>query len=74
MSTGFPEPDDKFAYSVGAILASFVFFFSLGYAARMLAPVLAQRRAWVFLEIGTAVVMWVIAAMLILNSGPNWTG
>ena len=68
VSTGFSVPDDRFAYGVGAIFASFVFFFSLGYAARRFALVFAQPRAWAFLDIGTAIVMWVIATMLILNS------
>ena len=69
VSTGFPEPDDKLAYGIGAGLASFFFFFGLGFAARRLAPVFAQPRAWAFLDIGTAMVMWMIAAMLLLNLG-----
>ena len=42
VSTGFPGWSGKLAYGSGATLASFVFFFGLGYGARLLAPVFAR--------------------------------
>lgn len=51
-------------FGAGAALASFVFFFGLGYGARLLAPVFARPRAWQVLDVGVGVIMWTIAASL----------
>ena len=51
----------------GAVTASFVFFFSLAYGARLLAPVFAGPGAWRVLDLFVALVMWTIAASLILT-------
>ena len=59
-----PQPE---VFGIGAILASFVFFFSLGYGARLLAPFFARPRAWQVLDIGIAAVMFSIAFGLILS-------
>lgn len=58
---------DRLAFAVGAMVASFVFFFSLGYGARLLAPVFARPGAWRVLETGVGLVMWAIAASLVLG-------
>jgi L-lysine exporter family protein LysE/ArgO len=55
-------------FGAGAILGSFSFFTALGFGARFLAPVLARPRAWVVLEFGIGVVMWAIAASLVLKA------
>ena len=67
ISTGFHGWPNKLAFGGGAILASFVFFFGLGYGARFLAPVFARPRAWAVLDVLIALVMWSIAASLILG-------
>ncbi len=67
VSTGFPGWSGKLAYGGGATLASFVFFFGLGYGARLLEPVFARPRAWAVLDVVIALVMWSIAATLILG-------
>ncbi len=67
VSTGFPGWRGKLAFGGGAALASFVFFFCLGYGARLLAPVFARPRAWAVLDVAIAVVMWSIAITLILG-------
>ena len=54
----------RLAFGAGAALASFVWFFALGYGARRLAPVFAARRAWQVLDIVIALVMWSLAAGL----------
>ncbi|MGR3781585.1 MAG: LysE/ArgO family amino acid transporter [Albimonas sp.] len=59
---------EKLAYGIGAAGASFVFFFALGYGARLLAPVFARPAAWRALDAGIAVVMWAIAAKLVLHA------
>ena len=67
VSTGFPGFDGKLAFATGATLASFTFFFGLGYGARRLAPVFARPRAWAVLDILIKLVMWSIAATLLLG-------
>lgn len=52
-------------FGLGAVLASFVFFFSLGFGARLLAPLFAARRAWQILDFGIGIIMFSIAYMLI---------
>lgn len=65
VSTGF-RGDAKTAFAAGAVTASFVFFFGLGYGARLLAPEFARPRAWTVLDTVIGVVMWAIAASLVL--------
>ena len=60
-------PGQKLAFGAGAIAASFTFFFSLSYGARLLAPLFARPRAWQVLEVGVGLVMWSIAAGLALH-------
>lgn len=59
--------EDKQAFAAGAISGSFLFFFALGYGARLLAPVFARPRAWQVLEFGVGCVMWAIALSLLLG-------
>lgn len=58
--------EDRAAFAAGAVMASFVFFFSLGFGAALLRPVFATPRAWRALEAAIAAVMWAIAAKLLL--------
>ena len=57
--------DEVEYFAAGATSASFVFFFSLGYGARLLRPVFARARAWQILEILIGIIMWAIAAKLV---------
>ena len=57
---------DKLAFALGAVLSSFIFFFSLGYGARVLQPLFAKPLSWKILDILIGVVMWGIAASLLL--------
>lgn len=59
--------EDKRAFALGAMAASFVFFFGLGYGARLLSPVFARPGAWRIFEAGIAAVMWTIAVTLLLG-------
>ncbi len=52
------------AFGAAAAAGSLSFFAALGYGARLLAPVFASPRAWVWLEVGVGLVMWAIAAGL----------
>ncbi|RFP86143.1 amino acid transporter [Rhodobacteraceae bacterium 63075] len=57
--------DDRLAFALGAMSASFVFFFSLGYGARLLAPLFARPGAWRVLDVLVGAVMWAIALKLV---------
>ena len=59
-------PGNGLAFGAGAAAASFVFFFAIGYGARALAPVFARPAAWRLLDVAVGVVMWAIAAKLLL--------
>ena len=63
ISTRFAGETGSFA--AGAVSGSFLFFFSLGYGARLLAPLFARPVAWRILDGAVALVMWMIAATLI---------
>lgn len=52
-------------FTGGAMLASFVFFFGLGYGAGLLRPVFATARAWRVLDFLIGCVMWGIAQRLV---------
>ena len=58
----------KLAFGGGAITASFVFFFSLGYGAQLLAPLFARPVAWRLLDLIVGLTMWSIAISLILGA------
>ncbi len=59
------EGTAKIAYAIGAVLASFVWFFALGYGARLLAPVFEKPKAWQVLDTLIAIVMLLIAFGLV---------
>jgi len=57
---------DRLSFGTGAVTASFVFFFGLGYGARLLSPLFAKPRSWQVLDAIIALTMWAIAAKLLL--------
>ncbi|WP_102223240.1 LysE/ArgO family amino acid transporter [Acidimangrovimonas sediminis] len=65
VSTQFHGVETKAAFGIGAVCASFAFFFSLGYGARLLAPVMTSPRAWRVLDLFIGLVMWGLAFELI---------
>ena len=62
--------DDKVAFALGAILASFVFFFSLAYGAKLLIPVMQNPNSWRKLDFFIALVMFIISIKLAYAT--NW--
>ncbi|MGR3696704.1 MAG: LysE/ArgO family amino acid transporter [Roseovarius sp.] len=56
---------DRLAFGLGAVSASFVFFFALGYGARLLAPLFRRPESWRVLDAGVGCVMWAIAIGLL---------
>ncbi|MEM9813489.1 MAG: LysE/ArgO family amino acid transporter [Pseudomonadota bacterium] len=58
---------EKWAFGTGAVLASFVFFFGLGYGARLIAPVMARPAAWRVLDTVIGCLMLALAAALLFE-------
>ncbi|MEB3766441.1 LysE/ArgO family amino acid transporter [Acinetobacter sp. MD2] len=52
-------------FAIGVILASWIFFFSLGYGARLLLPLLKKAGTWRYLNFLIALIMWGIAYRLL---------
>ncbi|MDU8926607.1 LysE/ArgO family amino acid transporter [Alisedimentitalea sp. MJ-SS2] len=59
--------ENRLGFALGAMSASFVFFFSLGYGARLLAPLFARPTSWRVLDLVVGATMWAIAGKLILG-------
>ena len=57
-------PAPRTAFAAGAMAASAVWFYGLGYGALRLAPVFAKPMAWRILDLVIGAVMWSIAAAL----------
>jgi L-lysine exporter family protein LysE/ArgO len=57
----------RLRFGVGAVTASFVWFFALGFGARALRGVFARPLAWRALDAAIALVMWGIAVSLLLG-------
>jgi L-lysine exporter family protein LysE/ArgO len=54
-------------FALGAICASFIFFFSWGYGARLLAPAFQSPMAWKILDFAVGLTMFIIALTLVLR-------
>jgi L-lysine exporter family protein LysE/ArgO len=61
------QGDMRWVFAGGAVSASFIWFFSLAYGARLLAPLFVKPVAWRVLDAGIAVIMWIIAVLLIAH-------
>lgn len=61
VSTQFTGMPQKLAFGIGAALSSFVFFFGLGYGARMLAPIMKTARTWQILDVLIGLLMLYLA-------------
>nr|WP_321458023.1 LysE/ArgO family amino acid transporter [uncultured Cohaesibacter sp.] len=55
-------------FALGAIAASFAWFFALGYGARILSPLFERAIAWRILDFTIGIIMWVLAVSLIHGS------
>ena len=62
--------DHRIAFALGASLASFVFFFSLAYGAKLLIPLMQNPNSWRKLDFLIAVVMFIISIKLAYAG--NW--
>lgn len=55
----------KLEFALGAVVSSFLFFFSLGYGARVLTPLFKKPQAWKVLDFLIGCIMWAIAFSLV---------
>ncbi len=63
LSAQYPS-GERLMYAIGAMSASFVWFFSLGYGARLLLPLFQKQRSWQVLDIIIGFVMAALALSL----------
>lgn len=57
---------DIYFFTAGTILASWIFFFALGYGARFLLPLFKKSSAWKVLDFFVGITMWGIALKLLM--------
>ncbi len=68
VSQQFPD-NTKLAYVLGASIASFVFFFSLAYGAKLLSPIMQKPIAWRILDSFIAFIMFSLAIKMTHSVG-----
>lgn len=61
------EPDARIVFALGAMAASVVWFFALGYGATRLAPFFRTVVGARLLELTICAVMWIVAAKLVIR-------
>jgi len=59
--------NQRYLFGIGAIFASFCWFFSLTFGARILNPFFKNPKAWKYLDIIIGIIMWGIALTLIFE-------
>jgi L-lysine exporter family protein LysE/ArgO len=59
--------EHRLAFGAGAVAASFVFFFILGYGARVMDPFFRRPGSWRVLDVIVGLTMWAIATKLLLD-------
>jgi L-lysine exporter family protein LysE/ArgO len=60
----------KIAFTIGASIASFVFFFGLAYGAKLIKPIMQNSFSWRILDVLIALIMFTIAIRLAIEG--NW--
>ena len=58
--------DGRWLYGLGAVTASFTWFFSLGFFSRNLSPIFSRPRAWQLLDSAIALLMTALATWMLL--------
>jgi L-lysine exporter family protein LysE/ArgO len=58
-------PSQRLEFAIGASVASFIFFYILGYGAKLLAPIFTKPIAWKILDFLIGCVMWTITFSLL---------
>ena len=63
------EATNKLYFGLGAVFSSFVFFFSLAYGAKYLAPIMEKPNAWRLLDASIAIIMLALALSMLRAGG-----
>lgn len=58
--------NDLYLFTLGVVLSSWIFFFSLGYGAKLLLPIFQNSISWKILDFLIGIIMWCIAFKLIV--------
>ncbi len=66
--SGTLDADQRIPFLLGALSASFIWFFGLGYGARLLTPIFAKPGAWQVLDVLIGCIMLWIASKLLMYS------
>lgn len=66
ISVTLPTVITKLAFMIGALFASFIWFYSLGYGAQKLSGYLMRPKIWQAIEFVIGIVMWMIAISLLV--------
>tara|TARA_B100000902_G_scaffold44836_1_gene52421 strand:- start:388 stop:999 length:612 start_codon:yes stop_codon:yes gene_type:complete len=61
------QGDEKIAFAIGAMMSSFLFFYSLGFGARRLAPLLKTEKVWKIIDVVIGIIMIWIAWSIYAN-------
>ena len=61
------QGDEKIAFAIGAMMSSFLFFYSLGFGARRLAPLLKTEKVWKIIDVVIGIIMIWIAWSIYTN-------
>jgi len=61
------QGDEKIAFAIGAMASSFLFFYSLGFGARRLAPLLKTEKVWKIIDVIIGIIMIWIAWSIYTN-------
>jgi L-lysine exporter family protein LysE/ArgO len=59
--------DGRWAFGLGAMLASILWFSAIGFGARLLAPVFARPLTWRILDTGVGMLMFVLGVKILLD-------
>ncbi|MDO4897088.1 MAG: LysE/ArgO family amino acid transporter [Moraxella sp.] len=62
----------KYAFLVGAVGASALWFFGLGYGARLLIPLFKKEKTWQLLDAFIGIIMWAIGFGLLKYAFNTW--
>jgi L-lysine exporter family protein LysE/ArgO len=60
--------EGRLIFGFGAMTASFVFFYSLGFGAKFLSPLFERANLWRFVDVFVGLTMWLIAIKMILSN------
>jgi L-lysine exporter family protein LysE/ArgO len=60
---------DQILFGLGASLASFIFFFGLGYGSKILMPLMQKPKAWNIFDFAVGLLMFFLALLLFNSSG-----